>query len=296
MSECSHCEGACPVGAGFCHCDCGEKTNITKYTSRREGYTKGVPRKFRHGHGARKTPRPNHFQCACMSKDCAVPWGTCHCGCGGTTTVSDFTSARAGHYKGHPYQFLHGHGNFGTDWTGIRIGKATAVKKDRKVGKTTMWLFRCDCGAEFSAGPKSLTKKKNEAACVDCYVVPDRSRGSAARNWKGVGNLSHSFYRSYFNSAKQRGTTFNVTIEYLWELFESQRGECALSGISLRLGTSRGRMTTASLDRIDNDVGYEPGNVQWVHKDLNFMKAAHTQERFVELCTAVAHFQNGELK
>lgn len=45
---------------------------------------------------------------------------------------------------------------------------------------------------------------------------------------------------------------------------------------------------TASLDRIDSSRGYVEGNVQWVHKDVNFMKQALSQERFVELCTLVA--------
>ena len=45
---------------------------------------------------------------------------------------------------------------------------------------------------------------------------------------------------------------------------------------------------SASLDRIDNTKGYVAGNVQWLHKDINWMKGRFTQPRFLALCRAVA--------
>ncbi len=44
---------------------------------------------------------------------------------------------------------------------------------------------------------------------------------------------------------------------------------------------------TASLDRIDSRLGYEPGNIQWVHKDVNQMKWHLSNDRFIEVCRAV---------
>lgn len=44
---------------------------------------------------------------------------------------------------------------------------------------------------------------------------------------------------------------------------------------------------TASLDRIDSSKGYIPGNVQWVHKDVNKMKLALSEKRLLELCTLI---------
>jgi len=54
------------------------------------------------------------------------------------------------------------------------------------------------------------------------------------------------------------------------------------------------RETTASLDRINNDLGYIEGNVQWVHKDVNRMKWAFTQDRFLELCCLITENINGK--
>lgn len=44
---------SCQIPFGFCHCDCGRTTEIAKYSSRREKCQKGLPRKFRNGHGRR---------------------------------------------------------------------------------------------------------------------------------------------------------------------------------------------------------------------------------------------------
>jgi len=68
---------------------------------------------------------------------------------------------------------------------------------------------------------------------------------------------------------KHKYVEFNITLKYLWELFTIQERRCALSNIELSLDSIN---FTASLDRIDSTKGYIIGNVQWLHKDINFMK------------------------
>lgn len=46
---------------------------------------------------------------------------------------------------------------------------------------------------------------------------------------------------------------------------------------------------TASLDRIDNTKGYIPGNVQWVHKSVNFCKGTLKERYFIKLCCQIAN-------
>jgi len=71
-----------------------------------------------------------------------------------------------------------------------------------------------------------------------------------------------------------------------------QGRKCALLGLSivfaLTFQTKVGSDTTASLDRIDPSYGYIVGNVQLVHKDINYMKGNTDQPRFIELCCLVA--------
>lgn len=53
--------------------------------------------------------------------------------------------------------------------------------------------------------------------------------------------------------------------------------------------TTRNR--TASLDRIDSSKGYKIENIQWVHKDINQMKSALENNKFIELCELVSENQ-----
>lgn len=88
------------------------------------------------------------------------------------------------------------------------------------------------------------------------------------KNWNGVGNIPRDFYTRYIRSARKRGITFNVSIEYLWELFLNQDGYCSMTGLPILVGSDIYDVT-ASIDRLDNLKGYEEGNLQWVHKDFN---------------------------
>ena len=50
---------------------------------------------------------------------------------------------------------------------------------------------------------------------------------------------------------------------------------------------------TASLDRIDQNKGYEIGNVQWVHKDVNLMKMYLDEKYFIGLCGKIYELNKG---
>lgn len=47
------------------------------------------------------------------------------------------------------------------------------------------------------------------------------------------------------------------------------------------------RAQTASLDRKDSLRGYEPDNVQWVHKTVNLIKWELSEEEFLEWCSKI---------
>jgi hypothetical protein len=42
-------------------------------------------------------------------QDQIIPYGLCHCGCGGKTTISDYTRAREGYSQGEPKKYISGH-------------------------------------------------------------------------------------------------------------------------------------------------------------------------------------------
>lgn len=104
------------------------------------------------------------------------------------------------------------------------------------------------------------------------------------------------YWNSVKNGAKTREIDFSLTQEYILDLLERQQYRCALTGIPIGFAAGiKGRFegqTTASLDRIDSDLSYKVGNVQWVHRDINRMKSFFVQDHFIELCRkVVAHHE-----
>lgn len=97
--------------------------------------------------------------------------------------------------------------------------------------------------------------------------------------------LRASFVHKYKAGAETRGIAWDIGFEDLADLLIRQDFKCALSGLPLE---AMGLNNNASLDRIDSCVGYVEGNVQWVLVEINMMKQQYTQDRFIELCCAIA--------
>ena len=103
-----------------------------------------------------------------------------------------------------------------------------------------------------------------------------------------------SWFKKFKMSAELRGLDWNIKIEDIYNLYINQKGKCALSGIEINWLTT-GHKHTASIDRIDSEVGYELKNIQLVHKDVNMMKGKFDQKYFTDICLKVATKLNGNL-
>jgi hypothetical protein len=171
------------------------------------------------------------------------------------------------------------------DRTGQRFDRLVAVRHDAE--KPRNWIFRCNCGAEVSRCPSNLTQNTYNA-CRKCL-----SGAGASWVWAGVGKIPKDYYNTIQHSAAAKGLEFSVSLEYLWVLYVSQGGECAFTGWPIEFHTSYVDKPnkTASLDRINSNLGYIEGNLQWVHRDINKLKKNMSDKRFVELCLAVATHQ-----
>jgi hypothetical protein len=89
-------------------------------------------------------------------------------------------------------------------------------------------------------------------------------------------------------SAELRNIVWDLSEEFIWQLYLSQDKKCALSDKPIGW-CKEGSIHTASLDRIDSSEGYVVGNIQLVHKDVNFMKQQFSQEYFIETCKLIAN-------
>ena len=139
---------------------------------------------------------------------------------------------------------------------------------------------RCSCGVEkVVLGTHML--QGNTVHCCCSKRKP--------RNWKGSGTVSATYFSSLKRGADggkgRKPIPFNIPIDYVADLLDNkQKGKCALTGIYISV-----KDKTASLDRIDSSKGYERGNLQWLHKDVNMMKRHYSQDYFIYLCKAVSN-------
>jgi len=90
---------------------------------------------------------------------------------------------------------------------------------------------------------------------------------------------------------KRKPRDFNLTLEYLKEIWDKQNGKCPFTNFDLELRTykndSRLNIKSASLDRIDNSKGYVQGNVRFVSVMFNFARNKFSDEEVIEFAQAV---------
>lgn len=174
------------------------------------------------------------------------------------------------------------------NWTGKRVEYFEVL---RCIGKGKhghpIWECKCDCGTVFPVLSYNLTRNTRSCGCKR------RKNRQNHGNWRGCGEISGRFWGAIRHGARKRSRNidFQVTIEYCWDLFLQQNKKCVLTGLPIWFApTERERnygKGTASLDRIDSRLGYLPGNVQWLHKDINKMKQDYDESYFVRMCSLV---------
>lgn len=193
-------------------------------------------------------------------------------------------------------------------WSSLRLGKTTQClqcsRKERRTPITVGEVYKywtvigeaenfngqlrykckCKCGHEQYLTSAALTSTSRWFQCKNCSNSTNIET-MTINNGK-VGELTLSKFNRIKSKSMIRKIEFNLTIEYLWNLYITQNRKCAITGSELP------NILEASLDRIDSSKGYIEGNVQWVTVQANKCKHVLSMSELYEFAKKVLDHAN----
>ena len=140
------------------------------------------------------------------------------------------------------------------------------------------------CGKEKTLDRYEKSKGYTSNICRDC-------RASGKR--KNMSRSPYSYMSNLYNqlSHKRKKTHgFTITKEDLYAVYDKQKGLCKYSGLPMTFvkdGTGT-HLTNISIDRVKNDVGYEPENIALVCLAINMMKYTLDLNELIDWCKLIA--------
>ena len=146
------------------------------------------------------------------------------------------------------------------DLKGRRFGRLTVIsRKENTKNNISQWECQCDCGKTTIVRSDHLIH--GDTKSCGCYEIEAREKGANLHHggkhtrlyniWCGMRKRCNNPNCQAFENYGGRG----ITVCNAWSSFPCFR-DWALS---------HGYNDTLSIDRINNDGNYEPGNCRWVN-------------------------------
>ena len=163
------------------------------------------------------------------------------------------------------------------DWLGVRQGKLLIIRRmDRRSDGQAMWECRCDCGTLCAKSSGNL-RQGVKSCSIPCGV----SESNRHRARHGVAR--HKEWRAW-TSAKQRCFNTNNPKYHHYGgrgITMCEEWVKSFPAFYAHIGAAPGTGRDVSLDRIDNALGYIPGNVRWTSSKVQLNNRRSTRADMV---------------
>lgn len=197
--------------------------------------------------------------CPYCVEDCAVGYGHCHCGCGEKTQPSPQSHTKTGIKKGDPMKYVKWH-TF-AETRKFNEGVYTCVCRDNSC-QIPYGLCHCGCEGETMIATGTRLSRGDFKGYPRKFLAHHHKR----RHGQTVNSLSSRTYQTW-SHMRQRCDNPNqecykhyggrgITISERWRSFKNF------------LADMGERPDGMSLDRIDVNGNYEPGNCRWATQEM----------------------------
>lgn len=147
-------------------------------------------------------------------------------------------------------------GNRFVDETGNRHGRLVVLREAGRQHREVMWVCRCDCGAEVTVRGAQMRHGKSASCGCLRAIRASATHGTHRlkqtpeyKTWCGIKNRCKHPYMKSYKYYGGRGIRMCDRWANSFEAFLADMGTKPTP--------------QHSIDRIDNDKGYEPGNCRW---------------------------------
>lgn len=174
-----------------------------------------------------------------------------------------------------------------SDLTGRRFGKLVVVRRLKYRNKRWIWSCVCDCGGKISAASKNLQRgSRSDCGCLD----EERRWKLAASRRKPDGHALWVIVFGYYRSnARSKGHRMSLTEDQMRSLMQQNCHYCGEEPEPYSAPSkTRGEIKRHGIDRVDNEKGYEIGNVVSCCRRCNFMKSSYSYSDFVGAILKIA--------
>ena len=174
------------------------------------------------------------------------------------------------------------------DLTGHRFGRLTVLHRDESKAPVR-WVCKCECGSICSIRASSWgstqscgcfwqeSRRANGFKVVDQLVAGNKKRALPPGE-----SCKRNLFARYKLEAKERGLSWSLTAEEFHGLSQKNCHYCEKGPEQRYMAYPKTGWAILynGIDRVDNAVGYEPGNCVSCCKTYNWWKGAMTVKEF----------------